>query len=45
MRPVFAAGWQRYTTITVDGSNRLLASWIARRVGRMTLREAGLEVC
>jgi cytosine/adenosine deaminase-related metal-dependent hydrolase len=45
MRPVFAARKQRYVGATVDGADRLLASWIAHRVSQMTLREPGLEVC
>jgi cytosine/adenosine deaminase-related metal-dependent hydrolase len=45
MRPVFAARRQRHANATVDGAERLLASWIARHVSKMTLREPGLEVC
>ena len=44
MRPVFAARWQQCTAVTVDGADRLMAAWIARRVARMSLREPGLEV-
>jgi cytosine/adenosine deaminase-related metal-dependent hydrolase len=45
MGPVFAARWQPSAAVRVNGADRLLASWIARRMGRMTLREPGLEVC
>jgi cytosine/adenosine deaminase-related metal-dependent hydrolase len=44
MRPVFVAREQSFATVTVNGANRLLAAWIARRTARMTLREPGLEV-
>ena len=44
MRPVFVAREQRCATVTVNGAERLLAAWIARRIARMTLREPGLEV-
>jgi cytosine/adenosine deaminase-related metal-dependent hydrolase len=44
MRPVFASRGQRCVNATVDGADRLLASWIARKVSSMSLREPGLEV-
>ena len=45
MQPVFAACGQRFATVKVNGAERLLTSWIARQVARMTLGEPGLEVC
>jgi cytosine/adenosine deaminase-related metal-dependent hydrolase len=44
MKPVFAARRQRWVHARLDGADRLLASWIGRRVSSMTLREPGLEV-
>lgn len=44
MSPVFAARRQPFVRVGVDGDERLLASWIARRAIKMRLREPGLEV-
>ena len=44
MQRVFVARRQRHTHAWVNGAERLLASWIARRVSAMALREPGLEV-
>jgi cytosine/adenosine deaminase-related metal-dependent hydrolase len=41
---VFIARREPYVRAKVDGSERLLAKWIARRVSKMSLREPGLEL-
>ena len=41
---VFRATHQQYVSARVDGSQRLLAQWIARRVSTLSVPEPGLEV-
>ena len=41
---IFRARRESFAPVRVDGSERLLAKWIARRVARLTMAEPGLEV-
>jgi cytosine/adenosine deaminase-related metal-dependent hydrolase len=44
MRHVFDTRRQKYVTGAVDGVEKLVARWIARKVARMRLSEPGLEL-
>jgi cytosine/adenosine deaminase-related metal-dependent hydrolase len=44
MHAVFPAGRRGYVMASVDGADRLIAPWIARRIARMRLTEPGLEL-
>jgi cytosine/adenosine deaminase-related metal-dependent hydrolase len=44
MRAVFDTQRERPARVLVDGQERFLAGWIARRAGRMALGEPGLEL-
>jgi cytosine/adenosine deaminase-related metal-dependent hydrolase len=44
MQTVFEARRQPFVTAKVDGADRLLARWVARRVARLRLSEPGLEL-
>jgi hypothetical protein len=41
---VFRARRQAAAVVRVDGRERLMAKWIAKRVARLSLPEPGLEV-
>jgi cytosine/adenosine deaminase-related metal-dependent hydrolase len=41
---VFDAKRESYARVWLDGSERLMATWIARRVAKMALCEPGLEI-